>query len=135
MVWFIVIGIVVIAVWWGWQMEKSNTEAREAYQQTLAMLKADPRNPDLRQQTLALGRAYSNLMRDKKGQTIFDEVALMNDINAACAGAATHGLSDTENSPFNEIETRLEKLSMLKTRGLIDETEYSTRRKAILEEI
>lgn len=116
-------------------MEKSKTEAREAYQQALAMLKADPRNPDLRQQTLALGRAYSNLMRDKKGQTIFDEVALMNDINAACAGAATHGLSNTENSPFNEIETRLEKLSMLKTRGLIYEAEYSTCRKEILEQI
>lgn len=135
MAWLIVLGVVAIFVWWGWQMEKSKADAREAYQRALVRLKADPRNPDLRQQTLALGRTYSNLMRDKKGRTIFDEVALMNDINAACAGASTYGVSNTEHVAFNEIETRLKKLSTLKTRGLIGEAEYSARRKEILEEI
>ena len=38
--------------------------------------------------TLSLGRAYSNPTRDKKGVSLFDEVALSNDIGAACAAAA-----------------------------------------------
>ena len=61
-------------------------EAKASYQASLAKLKSNPTNPDLKQRT-QLGRIYSNLTRRKRGVTIFDEVALMNDINAACAGA------------------------------------------------
>lgn len=136
MIWVILIAVVVIAVWWAHAQEKAKKESREAYQRSLANLKADPRNADLRQQTLALGRAYSTLMRDKKGQTVFDEVALMNDINAACAGASERTLDvHVAPQPVNDIEARLQKLLSLKERNLIDEDEYSSRRKDILESI
>jgi hypothetical protein len=69
---------------------KARDRARIAYQDALARLKRDPANPDLREETLYLGRAYSNLTRSRKGVTLFDEVALSNDINAACAGALRH---------------------------------------------
>lgn len=135
MFWFIVVVVVVIVVIAAWASEKAKTDARQAYQKSLANLKADPRNADLRQQTLALGRAYSNLMRDKKGQTVFDEVALMNDINAACAGAANFPLDKSPTVFADSVEARLEKLLSLKNRNLIDDIEYSTRRKEILESI
>jgi uncharacterized membrane protein YccC len=136
MIWVIIIAVVVIAIWWANAQERAKKEAREAYQRSLANLKADPRNADLRQQTLALGRAYSNLMRDKKGQSLFDEVALMNDINAACAGASERALDvQVAAPPVNDIEARLQKLLSLKERNLIDEDEYSSRRKEILESI
>ncbi|MFL1526213.1 hypothetical protein [Pseudomonas sp. O230] len=136
MIWVILIAVVVVAVWWAHAQEKAKTEAREAYQRSLANLKADPRNADLRQQTLALGRAYSNLIRDKKGQTVFDEVALMNDINAACAGASERSLDvHVAAPPVNDIEARLQKLLSLKERNLIDADEYSSRRREILESI
>src|SRR5713101_238931 len=67
---------------------KALDKAKHDYQDSLSKLKAVPANADLRQKTLHLGRIYSNLTRKKKGVTLFDEVALMNDINAACAGAA-----------------------------------------------
>jgi len=118
-----------------WAKEKSKAEARQAYQKSLASLNADPRNADLRQQTLALGRAYSNLMRDKKGQTVFDEVALMNDIHAACAGAGDLSKEKSIGTSQGSVEARLEKLTSLKNRNLIDDTEYSNRRKEILESI
>lgn len=136
MIWVIIIAVVIIAIWWANAQERAKKEALEAYQRSLASLKADPRNADLRQQTLALGRAYSNLMRDKKGQSLFDEVALMNDINAACAGASERALDvHAATPPVNDIEARLLKLLSLKERNLIDEYEYSIRRKEILESI
>ncbi|SDT17446.1 hypothetical protein SAMN05216598_4272 [Pseudomonas asplenii] len=136
MIWVILIAVVIIVVWWANAQEKAKKKAREAYQSSLASLKADPRNADLRQQTLALGRIYSNLMRDKKGQTVFDEIALMNDINAACAGASERTLdAHVILPPVNDIEARLQKLLSLKERNLIDEDEYSSRRREILESI
>ena len=62
-------------------------KAKREYDACLGDLKHDPNNPDLREKTLKLGRRYSELMRDVHGRTLFDEIALMNDINAACARA------------------------------------------------
>ena len=90
---FILVVVIALLFFMVWAQQKAKTKARKAYQASLTLLKTDPRNADLRQQTLALGRAYSNLMRDKKGRTVFDEVALMNDINAACSGASEFPVS------------------------------------------
>ena len=60
---------------------------KKAYQHGLERLKHDPHNPDRRLETLTLGREYANLARSGEGVMIFDEVAIMNEINAACAGA------------------------------------------------
>ncbi len=71
-------------------------KARQAYLAYLSKLKQSPTNPDIKQHTLALGRYYSDLTRDNQGHTIFDEIALMNDINAACAAAnVTPALNST----------------------------------------
>lgn len=116
--------------------EKAKTleKAKRAYQNSLTELKANPTNPDLRQVTLRLGRAYSNLTRNKKGVTVFDEVALMNDINAACAGASNrseHKITTTDQT----IELRLERLAELKRKGLIDHDEYVRKREKLLDEV
>ncbi len=119
------------------QRAKALEEARVAYQTSLAQLKQNPTNADLRQRTLALGRKYSNLTRDKKGVTIFDEIALMNDINAACAGATTVSSPPrtTTAPPRQTIEERLAKLAELKAKGLIDDAEYNARRQKIIDEV
>jgi Tfp pilus assembly protein PilV len=115
---------------------KQLEEARQAYQQSLGALKQRPTNPDLKQRTLALGRAYSNLTREQQGKggvTLYDEVALSNDISAACAAAATHVSAAT--APRQSPEARLEKLSELRTRGLVTDDEYASERRRILSEI
>jgi hypothetical protein len=109
-------------------------EARAAYQDSLAKLKADPTSSNLREATLHFGRTYSNLTRNNKGVTIFDEVALANDINAACGGATR--LAEDKRTPQTQtIESRLQKLADLKSNGLIDEQEYASRRQKILDEV
>jgi len=113
---------------------KALAAAKELYLESLAKLKLAPTDADLKQRTLALGRAYSNLTRDKKGNTLFDEVALMNDINAACAAASVSQLAvaSSSMSPKQNIEERLKTLSGLKEKGLIERSEYEKRRSEIL---
>jgi len=132
----IVLGIIIaVLVSESNKKAKALREAREAYYRSLDRLKSDPTNPGQRQGTLRLGRAYSNLTRNKRGVTLFDEVALMNDISAACAGATTvsHEQSRTTNIP--SIEERLAILSELRSKGLIDQQEYNLRRERILDEV
>ena len=113
--------------------QRAKGKALGAYQESLTQLKEDPSNPNLRQETLRLGREYSHLTRDKKGVTVFDEVALSNDITAACAGAA---VSRPAVAPAaGSVEERLQKLSSLKAQGLVSEAEYEESRRRILAEV
>lgn len=53
---------------------------RFVYQATLARLRESPSDPHLKQRTLDAGRALAATTRKGSGVAIFDEVALMNDI-------------------------------------------------------
>lgn len=111
-------------------------EIKPAYLNSLGRLKSQPTNADLKQNTLELGREYSERTRKLQGIngiTIFDEMALMNDINTACAGATSVSMKEATNN--QTILERLSKLSELKDKNLINEQEYETRRLKILDEI
>ena len=111
--------------------QKQIEAARQAYLASLTKLKQRPTDPDLKQRTLELGRVYSNLTRNQKGVTVFDEVALSNDINAACAAAAVALPREPAPSP----ESRLAALLDLRGKGLVNEEEYQEQRAKILREI
>ncbi len=105
-------------------------QSQEDYFDSLEKLKSDSTNADLKQNTLQLGRKYSEITRKFEGDgkvTIYDEIALMNDINAACAGS----------NPISSqtVEERLTKLSELKDKNLISVDEHEARRQRILDEI
>lgn len=135
---FCVVAVVIVAIFVGVAQAGAINKARQAYQNSLAELTTDPTNPQKRQNTLALGRAYSNLTRDQKGVTLFDEVALMNDINAACGGATTLARPNPSSEPApadTSIEARLAQLRTLMERNLISSAEYETKRQQLLSEI
>lgn len=130
--------VVVIAAIVSSNRRKEMLRARKAYLEKLDALKADPHNPNLKQETLALGRVYSNLTRQRKGVTIFDEIALMNDL--AAATAAAHSISRPDlaapvGAAGPTLEDRLAKLTSLKQQGLITNDEYQSRRSEILRDI
>ena len=104
---------------------------KAAYERNLARLKEDPNSPDLKQRTLTLGRTYSNLTRNRKGIAVYDEGALSNDINLACAAVSIPPSSSVTASP----EERLAKLADLRSRGLVDEEEYQAQQRRILNEL
>jgi hypothetical protein len=106
----------------------ARSQAKEDYLASLEKLKRDPQNPDLREQTLTLGRKYA-----KHGVYGFDELALMNDISAACARAASKVASAEEKKP--SVEERLTKLDELRSRQMVSELEYQSRRQQILNEL
>lgn len=133
--WIIVVIAIAIAIYSAVQKANALEAAKKVYLQSLSELKDSPTNADLKQRTLALGREYSNLTRDKKGNTVFDEVALMNDINAACAAATAHTNASTVASTAMTAEDRLRTLGDLKAKGLIDEVEFGKRRSEILSSI
>jgi len=115
--------------------DKELQQAYQAYQDSLKTLKANPTNADLKQSTLMLGRQYSNLTRENKGTTVYDEMALMNDINAATAAAMVATQPAISQGSKQSVEDRLQSLKGLRDKGLIDDQEYNTRRMKILEEI
>ncbi len=106
----------------------------DAYQASLERLKEVPSDPHIREQTLHLGRNYAAYTRNAAGQdgvTLFDEVALANDIQAACAAAARVGKGTEASNP----EDRLEKLEVLRKKKLISDSEYAESRRRILSEL
>lgn len=132
----LVIGTIVFigAVAHARRKANETTRASSEYRAALEHLKENPNNPQLRQDALALGRVYSNLSRNHKGVTLFDEVALSNDINAACAASIARPVSSASLPP-TAPQARLEKLLELKLAGLLTEEEYEGRRTKILDEI
>ena len=138
-VFLVVIAFALVATYLASEAKrKALAAAWAAYQSSLSKLKGDPANPDLRKATLELGRTYSNLSRDKKGVTIFDEVALSNDIQAACAAAAAPPVAPPvalTSSAGGSLEERLKRLSSLKAQGLISDAEFEEGRRKIIGEI
>ena len=108
---------------------KALTEAREAYQAALAALKAAPTDATLRQHALDAGRRYSALTRENKGVTVFDEVALKNDLDAAAAGAA---VQTAPVAAATDPAARLRRLDELRAEGLLSEAEHAEQRQRIL---
>ena len=102
--------------------------ARTAYQQALAKLKAMPNDADVKQRTLELGRYFSSLTREQKGVTVYDEMALMNDISAATAGASVQAAQSAAS-----VEDRLKTLDDLRSKGVISDQEYAARRQKIVD--
>lgn len=128
---FGLVGLVLIS------LGVSYYQAKKAYYASLEQLKGDPDNPDLREQTLNLGRRFADaaMFLHSKGWPVIllDEAALANDISAACARAGTRVTveSDYRNQ---SIEERLIRLDDLRAKGFIREDEYETRRRQILSE-
>lgn len=133
--WIVVVIAIGIGIFSAVQKANALEAAKTSYLQSLSELKSSPTNADLKQRTLALGRAYSNLTRDKKGNTVFDEVALMNDINAACAAAHVATNASFATPSATSAEERLRTLADLKAKGLIDDAEFGKRRSEILSSI
>jgi hypothetical protein len=110
--------------------KKAMEQAYQAYQSALARLKKYPTDPDAKRHALDVGRGYANMTREQKGVTIFDEMALMNDISAATAGA-----SSVAARPATSVEMRLQELEALRTKGLITDTEYAAKRQRLIDEM
>lgn len=120
-------------------------EAEEIYNEWLQELRAFPTDSAVRIQTLEAGREYARALRESGNETIFDEVALLNDINAIAGSSVSKSIERQQPSAPRKVEPeveqpkshedRLRALADLRSKGLITEDEYNERRTKILDEI
>lgn len=125
-----IIGALVVAARNRSERDRALIAARDAYQSALERLKKDPTNADHKQHALQVGRGYANMTREQKGVTIFDEMALSNDIAAATAGATV-----AKSAPVQSVEERLRSLDALRSKGLVTDVEYSQKRQKLIDEM
>ena len=111
-------------------------QAKKKYQTDLNLLRKTPTDASQRQKTLMSGREYARLLREDKKETIFDEIALMNDLNAIAGGQVeTEAKPRVEVKEEKSIEERLRILEDLKSKELLSEEEYQQRKSDILGQI
>jgi hypothetical protein len=134
-----VILIIAFRVYSANQKAKRIREAGAVYNDSLRKLKASPSDANLREKALASGRAYVQAAREGGQRTIFDEMMLMNDLNAVAGGTVT--LPETKTAQKAKAEAvksvadRLNELQALKDSGLITEDEFNAKRAAILDKM
>lgn len=137
--------------------------AKKDYEDALKHLEVNPSSPPARKHALETGRCYAAELR-LNGQTGLDELALSNDIQAACARATMGGLGVAgEVEALNKLFQKgvltteefergktaflgagpdkarvaielLENLASLKARGVLSESEFNVKKWEILSE-
>lgn len=149
--------------------EDAVARALARYHQALAELKQSPTDPDLRERALALGRSYAaqqralaRRRRRKSPGVLFSEIALMNDINAACVRAAApvpspaeeiaalaalcrdgvlttdefhackNRLTSSGTQQIEEVVTLLRKLHELRLQGVLTDSEFNVKKWDVL---
>ncbi len=108
------------------------------YFDALRSLQGDPQNTALKTEVIRLGTYYGEQTKRYKKLddeiVIYDEQTLAKDVDAACANIGVgSNFPRTENS--KSVKERLLKLSELREKDLISESEYQQKRTEILEEI
>lgn len=108
-------------------------EAEAAYRVALFALEVEPKNAERRRAALAAGREYARVMRENRGATLFDEMALMNDINAIAGQQVSAAAGQV--APQLSYEERLARLQRLAAEGHLTKDEYVEKRKRLLDEL
>jgi hypothetical protein len=154
---FLVIGAFVVVIWLVQRAvqrdRKRLAAAKLAYEVALSRLDENPNDSQARVEALSLGRAYADLNRKmtagslkaakKAGVTLFDEVALQNDLNARPPRAVGPSPAEVREARLVSKEARLssadriaqlERLSQLRKDGTLSEAEFEREKRRVLGE-
>lgn len=109
-------------------------DAQETYRERLRLLRERPNDPDLKGKALEWGRYYADLTRQQKGVTLYDELAVANDIKEACTEAKNQKHAGASATP-QPTQVQLDNLRAHFERGAITAQEYQSRRRKLLDEV
>ncbi len=121
-----VAAIVLVVVFARRHRRHELANARRAFEDSLAQLRKDPKNADLKRETVHLGQCYSRLSIGRDGRPVFDETALDKAIAAVCPPELYPSPAEAS------LATRLDQLTRYRQRGLITEQEYQQKRDELL---
>jgi uncharacterized membrane protein len=134
---FIAIAVVVFIFWAIFtvilKVGVYQQKLKKQYEDALNALRKSPSNNKLRTTALLAGRKYFEALRNGT-LSIYDEQRIANDL-AAISALPQHNNEVNNNSFSNDITIKLQKLSELKSAGLISEIEFEEKRKKILDQI
>jgi|NOAtaT_7_FD_contig_111_378355_length_1180_multi_5_in_0_out_0_2 uncharacterized membrane protein len=134
---FIAIAVVVFIFWAIFtvilKVGAYQQKLKKQYEDALDALRKSPSNNKLRTTALLAGRKYFEALRNGT-LSIYDEQRIANDL-AAISALPQHNNEVKNNSFSNDITIKLQKLSELKSAGLISEIEFEEKRKKILDQI
>jgi uncharacterized membrane protein len=134
---FIAIAVVVFILWAIFtvilKVGVYQQKLKKQYEDALDALRKSPSNNKLRTTALLAGRKYFEALRNGT-LSIYDEQRIANDL-AAISALPQHNNEVNNNSFSNDITIKLQKLSELKSAGLISEIEFEEKRKKILDQI
>ena len=114
---------------------KEVSRAAKVYQSSLDQLARNPKDPRKRMLALAMGRNLANLVNNRKGVSQADEIKIMNDLQAACAGDPLDPVPIPEIDPTldpESVEGRLAKLNNLLALGHLSGQDYVVKRRELL---
>jgi hypothetical protein len=101
--------------------------AERDYAKALEEFRSNPTDATLRARVLAAGRTVYG-MRRGGAVTVYDEMALSNELAAAASGAPMRPAPQS-------VEQRLERLEALREKGLVSDEEYAKKRQEILDSL
>jgi hypothetical protein len=127
----IAVGFPGLVVWSWVRGARGIMNAERAYRASLADLRADPTNPHLREETLELGRRVIRLNSRSGVRGGLSELAMTNDINAACAHAVNHPGAVARVAVVNpgalstdSVAKQIEDLNNLRRIGVLTDEEF-----------
>ena len=135
---FIAIAVVIFIFWAIYTVIRTIGEyqqkLKKQYDNALDALRKNPSNNQLRSTALLAGRKYFEALRNGT-LSIYDEQRIANDL--AAISTVSQQNDEVNNNSFsnNDVAIKLQKLSELKSTGLISEIEFEEKRKKILDQI
>ena len=82
-----------------WLQQQKTVACQREYEDSLRRLEEDPNSVELRTAVVNAGRAYSEACRENGKVSMFDEVAMSNDLSARTGDAANSGDRNVRTCP------------------------------------
>jgi predicted membrane protein len=121
------------------QAVRKKEQIRKNYESAKNKLRQQPSNNQLREKALQDGREYYKSLRNGV-LSIYDEQAITNDLAAVAPVSQTNNIvqpniDKADDNSQSDIVVKLEKLNLLKDKGMITESEFEAKRKDLIDKM
>ena len=119
------------------QAVRKKEQIRKNYESAKNKLRQQPSNNQLREKALQDGREYYKSLRNGV-LIIYDEQAITNDLAAVAPVSQTNNIvqpniNKADDNSQSDIVAKLEKLNLLKDKGMITESEFEAKKKDLID--
>jgi hypothetical protein len=119
------------------QVAQKKEQIKKNYESSRNKLRQQPSNNQLREKALQAGREYYKSLRNGV-LSIYDEQAITNDLAAVAPVSQINNtvqpnINKADDNSQSDIVAKLEKLNLLKDKGMITESEFEAKKKDLID--